>query len=127
MNDSVFGEAPEQEHKPRLKLKWPLKPVNQIENELSAAEGEALSLAEHRAPVLFIEDDKFTNADAYGGLSARDAMTLQDIVRNEASEPYRRALIVARECGEHATLADYVTACAAEKISPLLERISKCQ
>src|ERR1019366_8278050 len=121
MRDDIFGDAPEQEAEPRVKVIWPGRPINQIEADLEATMGEALSLVEHRAPVIWIEDDEFKNADDYGGLSARDAMTLQDIVRGEVIEQYRRQLIIARECGERATLADYLAACMAEGINPLSE------
>src|ERR1035437_4168414 len=114
MRDDIFGEAPEPERTPRLKVVWPLRPINQIEADLDAAMGEALSLVEHLAPVIFIEDDEFANADEYGGLSARDAITLQHIVRGEVIEIYRRQLIIARELTETATWPLYLVACEME-------------
>jgi hypothetical protein len=126
MRDEIFGEEPAQERAAsQIKIIWPTRIINQIEQELDAAMGEALSIVENRAPVIWIEDDEFANAADYGGLSARDALTLQNIVRGEVIEQYRRQLIIARECGEHATVADYLAACAAEGINPLSERLTK--
>jgi hypothetical protein len=126
MRDEIFGDEPEQERAAsQIKIIWPTRIINQIEQELDAAMGEALSIVENRAPVIWIEDDEFANAADYGGLSARDALTLQNIVRGEVIEQYRRQLIIARECGEHATVADYLAACEVEGINPLSERLTK--
>ena len=123
MNDFVFGEGAEPEREPRVKIVWPLHPINQIEGDLNGAMHEALSLVEYRAPMIFIEDDEFANAAEYAELygeelTAREAIELQKLVNAEVTEQFRRAMIVARECGERATLADYVSACAAEEDFP---------
>ena len=100
MSDEFFGEAPEAERRPRLKIVWPSRALNTIEGDLMGALSEELALVEHRAPIIWIENDTFANADDYGGISAIDAMAVQDIVRAEAIQKFRRQLIIARECGE---------------------------
>ncbi len=127
MSDDVFGEAPDAEREPRLKIIWPLRSVNVIEGALRGAMVEAMMLAEHRAPPLFIEDDEWTNAadyaEQYGELTLHEAIGLQDVIYGDVQEQFRRQLIIARECGPNATLIDYVSACAAEDVNPLTERI----
>jgi hypothetical protein len=128
MNESVFGEAPEPEREPRLLVVWPLRPVNQIEWSLQTAMGEALACIEWRVPAIFLEDDGFfANGDQWSELygeelTANEALALQGIVNGEVTERYRRQLIVARECGERATMAGYLIACEAEGIEPILKR-----
>jgi hypothetical protein len=131
MNDQVFGEAPAVERsETRIKVRWPLRPLNQIEWSLRCAMGEDMSIVEWQAPAIFIEDDEFKSARAYAVifgemLSVHEAIAMQQIIYGDVLEQFRRQLIVARECGEGATLIDYTCACAAEGISPRLERISK--
>ncbi len=124
MSDDVFGEAPDAERVPRVKVIWPLRPVNVIEGELRGLMTEAMSLAEHRAPVIFIEDDEWKNAgdyaELYGELTLHEAIGMQGVIYGDIQEQFRRQLIIARECGENATRVDYVAACAAEDVSPLL-------
>ena len=124
MSEDVFGEAPDAERVPRVKVIWPLRPVNVIEGELRGLMVEAMSLVESRAPVIFIEDDEWTNAgdyaDQYGELTLHEAIAMQSIVYGDVQEQFRRQLIIARECGENATRVDYVAACAAEDVIPLL-------
>ena len=124
MSDDVFGEAPDAERVPRVKVVWPLRPVNVIEGELRGAMVEAMSLEEYRAPMIFIEDDEWSNAgdyaELYGELTLHEAIGMQSVIYGDVLERYRRQLIIARECGENATRTDYVAACAAEDVSPLL-------
>lgn len=129
MNDAVFGDAPDLEHSPRLKVKWPLRALNQIEWALVTACGDAESLEAWRAPTIFIEDDKFANAVDYVAVygeafSVQEAIEMQGIIFGDVQEQFRRQIIIARECGENATLEDYKAACAAEQIDPLLKRIT---
>jgi hypothetical protein len=87
---------------------------------------DAMAREEYRAPMIWIEDDEWKNAaeyaELYGELTLREAMTLRDIVFGDTQEPFRRQLIVARECGPSAKLADYFLACEAEGIEPILKR-----
>jgi hypothetical protein len=126
MNDSYFGEAPADEREPTIGVIWPLRAANLIEGELNAAMADSLALEAWRVPMVWLENDEFTNAHEYVAiydeeLTAREALTLQDIVFGAVVERYRRQLIIARECGERASLADYLAACAAEQINPLLK------
>jgi hypothetical protein len=129
MNDAVFGEAPELERDARLKVQWPLRALNQIEWQLITACGEEESRQAWRAPVLYIdgEDGSWNAADyleLYGEVfTLSEAIEMQNIVHGDVRENFRRQIIIARECGESATLEDYKAACAAEQINPLLERI----
>ena len=50
MTDDVFGEAPDIEREPQVKVVWPLHSVNVIEGELRGRMIEAMSLVDHRAP-----------------------------------------------------------------------------
>jgi len=127
MTDDVFGEAPDAEREPRLKVMWPLHCANVIEGELRGAMFEAMSLAEHRAPPVWIEDDEWKNAAEYAEiygepLTLGEAIEMQGIIYGDILERYRRQLIVARELGESASLADYLLACDAEGIDPILKR-----
>ena len=107
MSDDVFGEAPDAEREPRVKVFWPLRPVNVIEGELRGSMVEAMSLEDHRAPMIFIEDDEWSNAgdyaELYGELTLHEAIAMQSIVYGDVQERFRRQLIVARELGESAT------------------------
>jgi hypothetical protein len=126
MSDNFFGEARGDEQERVLKVKWPLRPLNLIEAELNGAMCEAMTLEEHRAPLVFIEDDQFANdeewAALYGPMTAHEAIAMRDIVFGEVAERYRRRLIVARELGAKATLELYLIACEAEGIEPILKR-----
>jgi hypothetical protein len=129
MSDSVFGEATEPQQERRIKIIWPVHSVNVIEGELRGAMIEAMALADHRAPALFIGDDEAGAApyeEIYGErFSLADAIAMQAIVYGEIQEHYRRQLIVARELGERGTMADYLIACEAEGINPLIGRNTK--
>jgi hypothetical protein len=126
MREDIFGEAPDPEREPELKVLWPLRSVNVIEAELSGMMGEAVAREEWRAPMIWIEDDQWANAhefeEFYGELTLREAMALRDIIFADAAEPFRRPLIIARECGPSAKLTDYFLACEAEGIEPILKR-----
>ncbi len=128
MSDDVFGEAPDAERERRVKVVWPCRPVNMVEGALNGAMYEAMALEAHRAPTIWIEDDTWTNAadyaELYGELTLQEAVEMQGIIFGDVQEQFRRQLIVARECGESATLTDYLAACAAEGIDPLRERIA---
>lgn len=129
MSDDFFGEDKDPEREPRVKVQWPLRAVNVIEGELKGAMVEAMACEAHRAPIIFVEEGEFSNpadyAEMYGALTLSEAVAMQGIVYGDVQEHFRRQLIVARELGEPATKADYVAACTAEDVSPLLERISK--
>jgi hypothetical protein len=125
-SDSVFGEATEPMQERRIKVIWPLRSANVIEGILRGAMTEAMALEAHRAPFLFIGDDE-KGAEEYEEIygerfTVADAIAMQAIVYGEVQERYRRCLIVARELGEHATMADYLIACEAEGIKPLIGR-----
>lgn len=124
MTDDTFGEAQEPQHDRPIKIIWPGRPANTIEGTLLGMMTEALALQDYRAPVLFVGEDE-TNADTYAAIygapfTVADALMLQDIIRAESIEKFRRQMIVARECGERATMADYLLACEAEGIDPLI-------
>jgi len=129
MNDAVFGEGAPLERTTRLKVKWPLRALNQIEWALITACGEAESMAAWRAPTIYFDaDDGSWNAVDYLAIygeafTLQEAIEMQNIIFGDVQEQFRRQIIVARECGENATLEDYIAACAAEQINPLLERI----
>ena len=53
---------------------------------------------------------------------AREAIAMQGIVYGDVQERFRRQLIVARECGPAATMDDFLLACGAEVIDPILKR-----
>ncbi len=127
MSDDVFGEAPELEREPQIKMVLPFRPVNIIEGELMGRMGEAMSLVDHRAPPLWIEDDEWSNAAEYAEiygepLTLREAIEMQSIVYGDVQEQFRRQLIVARELGESATMDLYLLACELEGIDPILNR-----
>ena len=126
MSDDVFGEAPNAEREPQIKVVFPLHSVNVIEGELRGRMIEAMSLVDHRAPVIFIEDDEWSNAaeyaELYGELTLREAIAMQEVVYGDVQEQYRRRLIVARELGESATMDLYLLACELEGIDPILKR-----
>jgi hypothetical protein len=130
MNDAIFGDAPDLERSTRLKVKWPLRALNQIEWQLITACGEEESRQAWRAPFIYIdgEDGSWNAADylaTYGEVfTLSEALEMQNIVYGDIQEQFRRQIIIARECGENATLEDYKAACAAEQINPLLERIT---
>jgi len=127
MNDQVFGDAPDLERSPRLKVKWPCRAVNQIEWALTAAMGDAESKVAWRAPTIWIEGDEWNAVDylaIYGEVfTLQEAIEMQGIIHGDVQEQFRRQLIIARECGEDATPDDYKAACEAEQINPLLEKI----
>lgn len=127
MSDDYFGEAREEGRAPQLKVKWPLRPANLIEGGLNGLMGDAMQLVQGRAPVIFIEDDEFKNANEYAAiygtpLTVHEAIAMQGIVYGEVQEKFRRQLIVARELGESATMERYLIACEAEGIDPILKR-----
>jgi len=126
MTDAFFGEAKGDEQERQLKVKWPLRPLNLIEAELNGAMCEAMTLEEHRAPLVFIEDSQFANEEEwtalYGPMTAFEAMTMREIVFGGVAERYRRQLIIARELGANATLDLYLIACEVEGIDPILKR-----
>jgi hypothetical protein len=126
MNDDVFGEAPDLEREPQIKVIWPLRPASLIEGELLGRMGEAMSLVDHRAPPIWIEDDQWCNAaqyaELYGELTLHEALAMQQIVYGDVQEQFRRQLIVARELGESATVDLYLLACELEGIDPILNR-----
>jgi hypothetical protein len=126
--DSIFGEAPEVEREHVIKVRWPLRPLNQIEWSLMCAMGEAESLVANRAPPIFLEEGEFKNAAAYAAiygeqLTVSEAVAMQEIIYGDVREKFRRQLIVARECGPDAKLIDYTSACAGEGIPQMLEKI----
>lgn len=124
MSDNVFGEAREAENTPRVKAIWRPYPVNFIECELNGRLHQAIAFAEQNyAPVIFTgEDGTFENADEYGGLTVEEATELQKIVFADVIEGFRRQIVVARELGKSATMDDYVLACDAEGILPLISK-----
>ena len=127
MSDDVFGEAPDLERQADgVKVIWPLRAVNEIEGELNGFLGEAESMVSWRAPFVWIEDDEWKNAAEYaalyGPLTLREAIAMQGIVYGDVQERFRRQLIVARECGPAATMDDFLLACGAEGIDPILKR-----
>lgn len=121
----VFGEAKDDAKEPRLKVMWPCRPLNLIEGELTGRMIEAMTLMEHRSPMVFVEDNTW-NADdyaaLYGELTAFEAMAMRDIVLGEVVERFRRQLIVARELGDPATLELYQIACEVEGIDPIIRK-----
>ena len=126
MSDEFFGEAKGDEQERPLKVKWPLRALNLVESELYGAMCEAMVLEEHRAPLVFLEEDQFANEEQwtalYGPMSAIEAIAMREIVFGEVQERYRRQLIVARELGEKATPELYLIACEVEGIDPILKR-----
>ena len=102
---------PDAEREPQVKVVWPLHRVNMIEGELNGRMIEAMSLVDHRAPVIFIEDDEWSNAaeyaELYGELTLREAIDMQEIIYGDVQEQFRRQLIVARELGKSATMKLY--------------------
>jgi hypothetical protein len=128
MRDDVFGEEQEPQGERQVKVIWPLRSVNVIEGALLGAMTEAMAReVDGRAPILFVgegENGPDAYAEIYGQpFTVAEAMILQDLVRSAVIERFRRQLIIARECGDRATITDYVAACAAENVSPLLEKI----
>jgi hypothetical protein len=122
MSDEFFGELKDPDGERPLLVLWPLHAVNVIEQELNGLMCEALSAEEHRAPMIWCEDESW-NSDAYadyGPISVHEAIALRDIVHGDVQERFRRQLIVARELGKDATLELYLIACAAEGIDPIL-------
>ena len=122
--DEIFGEAKEPQGERPLKVLWPLHSVNVIEGELTGRMVEAMQQVESRAPVIFLEDNEFSNAAEweaiYGPVTAHEAIALQGIVYGEVQERFRRQLICAREC--NGTMDDYLLRCEAEGIHQILER-----
>lgn len=122
MSKDVFGEPREPEGERPLKVKWPLRAANVIEQELMGRLGEEMWPA--APPMIWIEDDEFKNAHdyaEYGELTVYEAMALRDIVMGDIEERYRRQLIVARELGGSATIELYRVACEVEGIAPVLK------
>jgi len=119
-----FGQAKDDATEPRLKVKWPCRPVNVIEGALLGCMIEAAQIEEHRAPMVFIEEDQFANADEYaamyGDVTAHEALALRDIIGGEVVERFRRQLILARELGGNPAL--YFVACEVEGLNPIIER-----
>lgn len=126
MSDEFFGEMSKPEGSRPILVRWPLHALNSLEGELIGLMRAAEMIEEHRAPMVWIEDDEFKNADEwsklYGPLSAVEAMTMRDLIYGEVQERFRRQIIIARELGPSATLDLYLVACEFEGIPPMLER-----
>ena len=64
-------------------------------------------------------------AQRYGELTAREALIVQQVIRGEVIERYRRQLIAARDCGPNASTQLYLLMCAEEGIDPIIRKDSK--
>lgn len=121
----TFGDETEDQAERPIKIMLPLKPLNLIEQELSGRFIEELSTRD--VPVPFVDDDgSLENADDYipcfgRPLNLDEAMTIRGLIEDDLLEKYRRQLIIARELGPKATLADYLLGCDAEQIIPLIK------
>lgn len=122
MSDS-FGDDPVEQQERPIKMAVPLRPLNQIEHELRAMLCEGTN--EGPMPFFDAETGELENAEDYipifgRPLTVNEAMDAGGILAEQTVEKYRRAICIARELGEKATLIDYRAACLAENIEPIL-------
>lgn len=128
MSEDEFGETQDAEVAPDIKAKFPPRAVNQVEQEINGILCDSLAVGTCLTPMIFIEENKFDNAALYEAIygepiTLQEAFALRDMAHASVVEKFRRQLIVARECGPNATMADYLLRCEAEGLDPILKGI----